>query len=288
MRPRPTTAIRGQTSWLLILGAVLLAQTPALGRVSYRNRADRRARALYLAGDRHYASGEYEQALDAFKKAYRLSPRKLLLYNIANACERLGRLAETITHLERYAARIENDTVELQDVLSRIRKLRRQLPADEREQPASMPLHFDSPTPRAAPIAARPAPRSTPAIGMSVTPQEDTGRGRRIGGYTMLGVGAASLVTGVVCGALALHNRQEAEGHCADGICSDDAREPQDRFRTQAIVADVAFGVAAVSTAIGAYLVLTGRRRTASTERRPTVEAGISGQGVRVAVTHRF
>lgn len=285
---------------VLLLGGLMLLQTPASGRISYRSRSDRRARMLYLAGDRYYSSGEYERALATFEQAYRLSKRSLLLYNMANACERMGRLADAITYLERYAAKLEDDSDEVAAVLRRVHALRARLPAGQ--GPASMPLRFEplggqaekDPTQQAdEEPAARAAPRVSDRskedvahalVALSAS-QPDSRRGRRIAGYTLLGVGAASLATGVVFGVLALDSRREAEDHCLDGVCSVEAREPQERLQTRALVADVAFGAAAVSAAIGTYLVVTGR---SPGRERPTVAAGLSAGGVQVAVTQRF
>jgi hypothetical protein len=209
------------------------------------------------------------------------------------AYERLGRLAEAIDTLERYASQIKNDSKELEQVLGQIRKLRGQLPEESRQQPPAsdpsgpglMPDLQETGEP-SPPLEepARPAEDLDLTLSMSMTPADDPGRGRRIGGYVLLGVGAASLVTGVIFGTLAYRSGQEAESHCQDGVCTGQAREPQERYHTQAIVADVSFGVAAVSAAVGAYLVLTGHQL----KQQPWVEAGISGDGVRVALTQRF
>lgn len=64
--------------------------------------ADQQALALYEQGSAAYTEGRYEDAVRAFSDAYRLSPRPLLLYNLANAYERIGRYAEAVQMLEGY------------------------------------------------------------------------------------------------------------------------------------------------------------------------------------------
>src|SRR5262245_49262547 len=56
-----------------------VAQTPA---------AD--AEALYATGVRQYNVGEYDAAIDAFKRAYLISSEPSLLYNIAQAYRKKG------------------------------------------------------------------------------------------------------------------------------------------------------------------------------------------------------
>ena len=50
-----------------------------------------RAKELYENGAALYEEGRYEEAILAWEEAYRLSSRPVLLFNIANAYERLGR-----------------------------------------------------------------------------------------------------------------------------------------------------------------------------------------------------
>jgi tetratricopeptide (TPR) repeat protein len=63
---------------------------------------DRKARALYKAGDAHYAAGRYKEAVEAFQRAYELSKRSALLYNLANAHERLGNPGQAAQYLRQY------------------------------------------------------------------------------------------------------------------------------------------------------------------------------------------
>jgi tetratricopeptide (TPR) repeat protein len=47
--------------------------------------AEQRARTLYEAGTQHFNLGEYDQAIAAYKDAYRAYPNPAFLYNIAQA-----------------------------------------------------------------------------------------------------------------------------------------------------------------------------------------------------------
>lgn len=60
------------------------------------------ARQHFMAGQSYYTQGNYQKAIEEFKEAYRLDPKPLLLFNLAQSYEKLGNLKEAITHLERY------------------------------------------------------------------------------------------------------------------------------------------------------------------------------------------
>ncbi|MBI4509046.1 MAG: tetratricopeptide repeat protein [Deltaproteobacteria bacterium] len=62
----------------------------------------RAAKIHFQAGEQYYLRGRYEQAVSEFREAYRLSQRPALLYNIAQAYERLGDIPKAREHLKAY------------------------------------------------------------------------------------------------------------------------------------------------------------------------------------------
>jgi tetratricopeptide (TPR) repeat protein len=63
------------------------------------------AKRLYLSGTKHFDLGEYQQALEDFKSAYRVRDEPVLLYNIAQ-CERLlGHNEEAMRSYKAYLRR---------------------------------------------------------------------------------------------------------------------------------------------------------------------------------------
>ena len=78
------------------------AATPAHAGDSAGDEGDKRARELYIRGDKAYAEGDYEAALAAFEEAYELSGRHALLYNMANAHERLGEYDKALEKLRKF------------------------------------------------------------------------------------------------------------------------------------------------------------------------------------------
>lgn len=90
---------------LLVALAALAAVAILLGRASparAQEDALHAAKVHYEAGEQHYLRGRYEEAIREFEEALRLSKRPALLYNIAQAYERLGDLAKTREYLQRY------------------------------------------------------------------------------------------------------------------------------------------------------------------------------------------
>jgi tetratricopeptide (TPR) repeat protein len=86
--------------------------------------ADDEAHALFAAGEVAYREGRYENALHYFRQAYDLSHRPVLLYNIGAAADRLRRDDETIAAFEQYLAEIP-DASNRGEVEARLSVLRR-------------------------------------------------------------------------------------------------------------------------------------------------------------------
>src|SRR5687768_3142733 len=86
---------------LLLLASAANAQPPPADP-----ERDERARNHYAAGNSYYQNGAYEDAVREFRLAYELSQRPALLFNLANAYERLGRVEEAADHLSRFLAAV--------------------------------------------------------------------------------------------------------------------------------------------------------------------------------------
>ncbi len=65
---------------------------------------DDRARLHFEAGTSYFEQARYQDAVDEWAEAYRLSQRPLLLLNLANAHERLAQYEEAATSLEQFLA----------------------------------------------------------------------------------------------------------------------------------------------------------------------------------------
>jgi tetratricopeptide (TPR) repeat protein len=91
-------------SFVLFLAALACVE-PALAQEELGTTADdEEARALYEAGERAFGAGNFERALEHFRRAYELSHRGALLYNIGLTADRLRRDAEALEAFEAFLA----------------------------------------------------------------------------------------------------------------------------------------------------------------------------------------
>ena len=61
-----------------------------------------RAKALFASGNQHYNLGEFDQALEAYKLAYRIKPLPAFLFNIAQCHRKLGQHKEAVAMYQSY------------------------------------------------------------------------------------------------------------------------------------------------------------------------------------------
>jgi tetratricopeptide (TPR) repeat protein len=272
-------------SALLLTCPLALAQEPPPGSQlpagSQRNLTpDERARELYLRGDRLYAEGNYDEAVLAFQAAYELSRRPELLFNMANALERLGRYEEALHELNlyaRYAPEHQRDVV-----LKRIRSLEQRAEKKRSEEPGVAepppPASASDQKARAAlpanvPLEAPNAKKPVPVLG-----------------YTVAGAGVLSIAIGTVLGISATSTRSDAEGQCVDNgqsnVCPESADSKLSSWRGRALAADIAFGLGAAALGVGLYFVL-------NTDNEPggattALQAGATAEGGRMSLVTTF
>jgi len=84
------------------------------------------ARQHFMAGQDYYSQGRYEKAISEFEEAYRLDPRPLLLYNIAQAWEKLGDLVKSVEFLQKYLEADPNNS-ERTTLLNKLASLQERL-----------------------------------------------------------------------------------------------------------------------------------------------------------------
>ena len=183
---------------------------------------DARARELYENGAALYEEGRYDEAIVAWDEAYRLSQRHALLYNIANAQERLGDYEAALDTLAEYRALAPASE---RDVLDRrLRSIERRM--EEAGEPVST-------TTTTVPVD------TGPARDLELLP---------IG---LIGVGAVALSTGTVFGVRSRAAGDELETVCVNGLCPSEAQDLLQRNARSALIADIAWGVGAAAAAGG-------------------------------------
>lgn len=193
----------------VILLALALAAEPEI---------DARAREIYDNGVILYEEGRYEDAIYAWEEAWKLSPRPLLLFNIANAQERLGHYEAAMDTLGRYRALAPAGERETLD--RRIRNIEARIAEIAALPVVAPPVVLPTPAPR------RPSRALPLALG---------------------GAGLAGMAAGAVFGAQALSAREEAAGACvlsgSGSLCMDGDADLLLRDRRASLAADLSFGI---------------------------------------------
>jgi len=256
------------------------------------------AKTHYDKGVQLFSEARYSAAAAEFEAAYALVPDSTLLYNMALAWEEAGALDKALQLLKRYANEIPADeaeaikgdirTLEARIAREREEALRRsESSANVNETPAAgSPVQTQS----AAANGTAPA-RERPAMG-GPTSSED--RPSRLlpgiaGGLFALGV--AGLATGL---ALAMESQESDDAvndECVELqtglICPSDVEDEQDRARSMALGADVAFGLGALAVAGGVVVLSIGIAK-ARKQRKATLSPTVSASRLGVVWTGRF
>lgn len=191
-----------------------------------------------------YQTGSYREAIAELEAARVLDPKgKDLVFNLGIVHEKLARFDEAIAFFRQYME-MESVTAaeraKAENIIKRIEGAKREVAM--------------TPPPGGTGTATQPAQ----------PPPEDTSRGRVDAATITAGsVAIVGLGVGTVFGILALSNKPSDFVTGRDGSY-DKLQAQTDDAHTQAIVADVGFGVGIVAAVVTAYLYF-GRTRTAPT-----------------------
>lgn len=217
--------------WQLGLSGPAFAQ--AIPDASTQDARLAQARELYKLGAGLYRAGRYREAIASFEEAHELSGNQKLLYNIANAHERLGELQATIDHLRQYRPHASASDVVSLDL--RISALESRL--EEQAELTPPPTEVTRPAPVAAPPPSpvRPPP-TDPRPSLAAPPRN----GPR---WSLVGTGVA---VALGFGATAVYTYLEGQ----DNITDND----QAAYQTNRTINNVAVPLAGV----GGGLVVLG------------------------------
>lgn len=248
---------------LLLLLNLVVALPPATAQTTPDPSAER-ARELFENGNLLYDEGRYEDAIVAWQEAYRLSERSVILFNIADAQEKLGRWQDALDTLSRYRAYAREDEREALD--RRIRNLERRI---QEQGPTA------ATTTAPPPVTTTTPPPAAPTTTMPVTPAP-TGnerRGVRVLPLTLYGVGVAGLGAGAYFALAARGAREEAAGLCQDTdegyLCPAEAEPALSRDARSSLFADIGFGVGGAAIIGGTLSLVLGGGTSASATLSP-------------------
>jgi tetratricopeptide (TPR) repeat protein len=246
-RLRHQEPVRQLTGFLLLLALALGTEGAALAQQPAPSESDMaRAKELFENGQILYQEGRYEQAIQAWEEAYRLSGRAELLYNVSSAYEKAGKYREAIDALNKYRVYAKADERETLD--RRIRALEERLAA----APATPVKPAD---PVVTPVVTAPVEPVAP-----VEPAKDGGF--RVLPAVLIGTGAVGLGTGGVFALQVGSAMDEIRGSCVEGdagyLCPSSAQPASDKRDSAALISTIGFGVGGALTAAGLGLLVAG------------------------------
>lgn len=254
----------------------------------------------FQAGSSYYKQGRYTDAIREFREAYDLSKKPALLYNIAQALERLGRTQDAVSYYERYLKESKSTDQTLAAKIVNLKKAIRStaVAIDCNVKGASVLIDSKivGTTPLRSPMPVGSGTHeirveksgyqafiaqlgvssgSTLRVRANLVPsaqQTNVGHGSAAGAsngrshlwsWVSFGVAGASILTGAITGVMAL-------GKADDAQTSNDAKA--DGAKTLALVSDItiAVGVAAAVTGVVLWFV-----QGSSSESRGPKSAGI-------------
>lgn len=198
---------------------------------------DAEARGLFTAGEAAYSAGRFEDALSHFRRAYELSGRAALLYNIGLSAANIRRDREALEAFERYLAETE-DAANRAIVEGRIVTLRRSIEQDEARAGEL----------EAAQERARAADQARA--------ESSSGGGASTAGWVLVVGGGVALATGAVVFAVGAGDVSTVEG-AADGTPWVELRDPYNRAPVLTSIGLVVGSLGAAALATGLVLVLT-------------------------------
>ena len=222
------------------------------------------ARILYEIGDRHFNLAEYDQAISAFGKAYELSPRPALLFNIAQAYRLRGDCARALQLYHNYL-RLEPQAAPRAKVEGYIADLEKCV----------------APKPVLPPIAASgkttPEPKLAPPLAPKPPPSRSALAKRRAGVGLMI-VGLALAAPAIYCSVETRRSSDEVTRLFASGGSWDSSAQNLERNGRNALIAQsLLWSLSAVAALSGSLLYSLGwhRDRRLQISLGPTPSAGV-------------
>lgn len=226
----------------LTIAALLTPAAPAGAEEKPKSSATRReAKRLFDRGRIAFRAKRYEEAILRWQESYAISNEPLILWNIANAFEALDQPAEALAYLQEWAPHAKPDEeAELKERIARLEKAVEALPPE--------PPPTTDPAPATA--VAAPAPK----------PEAEGPSTMAIAGWTMVGVGGAAVVTGVVLDVVAAGMRPDPDALCreldGDLLCGTAGRDDISNSNTLALAGDVTWIAGSFIAATGLTLAL--------------------------------
>lgn len=258
-----------------------LAACPQWSAHAQQSADDEEARVHFRLGTAYYESGRFAQAATEYQKAYDLSQRPGLLFNIFLAQRDAGEIAEAAKALRMFLE-LDPDAPDKEKLQARLATLEKMLASQSSEpEPAEEPTETPpgpAPEPQAQPetdaqAQTEPEPAAKVDDGPGLVP------------WVVIGGGGALIAGGVVSGLLARADEQALEDACPDGRCSAADLEKADSGKTKALVADILMGAGIATAAVGVVFLFWQPWKS---NERASVRFGCVPGGCQAGVAGRF
>jgi len=276
--------------WGAILSAsVICAGVPhAAAQPTSPQAAEEEAKAKYQAGKQAFRLGEYDEAIELWKEAYRLKDNPAFLFNIGLAYREKGDLPRAVQFLENYLKDAPANASNRAEVEARVKELKKliddQKAASKRPPNEPVELTGDNPggpagtggtdptAPEGDGAGATSDGASSATLGAAAggslgpvdEPRDDRrgGGGLRIAGLATAGVGVALVGTGVVFGMKASSAQDEVQGEIDMGAAWTQELEDKDADgRSAARLSTITLGLGAAAVVSGGVLFYLGLRK---------------------------
>jgi tetratricopeptide (TPR) repeat protein len=259
---------------LAMLLAVMLAAGPALAQPAAPSKADvKKAEELFSRANQRYEAGEYATAAEDFRAAYDLSKLTALLFNVAQAYRLDGNCPEALKYYREYLV-AEPQTKNRVDVEARVGQMERCV-AEQEQAPPPPPI------PEPVPL---PLPPPPPPVKVIEGPRP--GRGLRIGGLTLAGLGLAAGGVGVFFAMRAKSAASDVSDACRETCHWDDLQAKDDAGRRDGKLSLILWGAGGGLLVTGTVLFAIGMSKKGKKVEAVTVMP-VPG-GAWAGVTGRF
>lgn len=253
-------------SWFFcaaILAHLCLAAGPAAAQSG-----EEQARGAFRLGRAHYDNGDFVKAAKEFERAFELSGKHQLLYNVYLAYRDANMTRQAADALRGYLENTE-DVPNRAQLTARLTALERSLDKEEAKKapPPAAAVSEPEPAseePAAEPEEPEPEPAAEePAAEPEAAPAEEAASGEtNLVPFILMGSGGAMIVGSIITGVMASSAQSELEDKCPDKRCPADAdlkdlEDTQSRGQTMAVVTDVLLfgGIAVAGTGLVLFLL---------------------------------
>jgi hypothetical protein len=222
----------------------------------------REAKRLFNQAHLAYEDADYEGAILKWKRSYELSGEPLIFEAIAKAYEKLGDATKAYENLSQW--REHAPAAEQERLDRRLAALETRIAAEQERVRKEQERRRLEEERRKAREEAERRKREEQDSGRQSPPPPDDGAalsGTQIASWTMIGVGAAAVVAGIVVDAVAASSRPDEETACsAQGdelLCRAALQDDIESSNTLAIAGDITWIAGGAIAATGLVLLLT-------------------------------